>query len=173
MIQVLLAGDSLVADNNWQNRMPGFKVSNLGVPGAVTADLLNSLSQIKKACPYADVIMVMVGTNDLLSGNQNFPETLKKTVVQLHQNYPLAELLICTLLPMELGHLSYNTIPDLNARVEALTMQTGSCLLDTYKRFQDSAEQLFQDDGVHITDAAYEIWTRTLIEHIAFLIEDD
>jgi lysophospholipase L1-like esterase len=173
MIQVLLLGDSLVADNNWQQRMPGLKITNLGVPGAVTADLLNSLVQVKESSSHADVIMVMVGTNDLLSGNLGFAEPLKKIIVQLHRNYPLAELLICTLLPMELGSLPYNTIPDLNAQIESVAMQTGSCLLDTYRRFFQAKGQLFQDDGVHVTDKAYEIWTRTLIEHIAFLIEDD
>jgi len=32
---------------------------------------------------------------------------------------------------------------------------------------------IFQEDGVHLTAAAYEIWTRALLEHIAFLVEDD
>jgi lysophospholipase L1-like esterase len=173
MIQVLLLGDSLVADHNWQIRMPGYKVANLAMPGAVAADLLNSLEPIREQQPQADVIMIMIGTNDLLSGNLSFPKTIKEIIVRLRSSYPLAELLVSTLLPMELPHLPYSTIPELNSNIEALTMQTGSCLLDTYRKFFGSPGQLFQDDGVHITDAAYEIWGRSLIEHIAFLIEDD
>lgn len=173
MIQVLLLGDSLVADHNWQTRMPGYKVTNLAMPGAVAADLLSSLESIPSQYPQVDVIMIMIGTNDLLSGNLNFPQTTKEIIVRLRQHYPLAELLISTLFPMELPHLPYNTIPDLNASLEALTMQTGSCLLDTYQRFFGASGQLFKDDGIHITDSAYEIWGRTLLEHIAFLVEDD
>ena len=43
MIQVLLLGDSLVASNNWQNRIASCQVTNLGMPGAMTSDVINSL----------------------------------------------------------------------------------------------------------------------------------
>ncbi len=173
MVQILLLGDSLIADHDWQKRMPLYKVHNLGVPGAVVSDLHSSLSSIKENHPHADIIMIMIGTNDLLNDNLEFATPLKQIIVQLHQDYPLAELLISGLFPMELPHLSYDTVPTLNAQIEATTMQTGSCFLDAHKRFSRSNNQIFQDDGVHITDTAYEIWARTLIEHIAFLIEDD
>ncbi len=52
-------------------------------------------------------------------------------------------------------------------------MQTGCCYLDTHIKFLNSEAAVFQRDGVHITEAAYEIWARNLLEHIAFLIEDD
>lgn len=173
MLQVLILGDSLVADHDWQARMPMFKINNMAVSGAVATDLFNSIDEIKKKQEEADVIMIAVGTNDLLDDNLDFPETLKKICIELHALYPLAELLITGIFPMELPHLAYDTIPRLNEELESYTMQTGSCFLDTHKRFALSPKQIFQDDGVHLTPIAYEIWSRTLIEHIAFLIEDD
>jgi hypothetical protein len=60
MIQVLLLGDSLVASNNWQNRIASCQVTNLGMPGAMTSDVINSLDDVKAQHPQADVIMLMV-----------------------------------------------------------------------------------------------------------------
>jgi lysophospholipase L1-like esterase len=173
MTQIILLGDSLIADNDWQSRLPSYKVYNFGYPGEMASGLFASLTEVKEQAGSADVIMVMVGTNDLLTGNFDFINTLKKISIQLNRDYPNAEILFSSLFPMELPHLPNDTIPDLNSRIEALAMQTGCCFLDTHRRFVDSDKQIFQEDGVHITDIAYEIWTRSLLEHIAFLIEND
>jgi lysophospholipase L1-like esterase len=173
MTQILLLGDSLVADHDWQSRMPIYKVTNLGVIGALSSDLLAALPDIKNQVDHADVIMVMVGTNDLLSGNLEFINTLKKIFVQLSHDFPTAEILVNSLFPMQLPGMADYTIANLNCHIEAFSMQTGCCFLDSYRRVSDSDQPIFQEDGVHLTEAAYEIWTRALLEHIAFLIEND
>jgi len=173
MTQVLFLGDSLVADHDWQARMPGYKVVNLGVAGATASDLLASLPDIKQKIQYTDMILIMVGTNDVLDNNFEFINTLKKIFVQLSHDFPCAEILVNSLFPMKLAFMSDYTIPNLNSHIEAFTMQTGCCFLDSYQRFNDSNQVIFQEDGVHLTKAAYEIWTRALLEHIAFLIEND
>lgn len=173
MTHVLLVGDSLIADNDWKSRLPGYQVHNYGIPGDMTADLLSYLSEIKQQQNYADIVMIMIGTNDLLVGNFKFLDTLKKVLLQINSFYPAAEMLVCSILPMELPHLPHNTVSKLNSHIEALTMQTGSCYLNIHDRFNESKKAVFQLDGVHLTDVAYEIWTRSLLEHIAFLIEDD
>jgi len=153
--------------------MPGYTVVNRGVPGATTSDLLASLPDIKQKIQYTDVILVMVGTNDILSGNFEFINSLKKIFVQLNHDFPNAEILVNSLFPMKLAFMSDYTIANLNNHIEAFSMQTGCCFLDIYQRFIDSKQDIFQEDGVHLTKAAYEIWTRALLEHIAFLIEND
>jgi lysophospholipase L1-like esterase len=173
MTQILLLGDSLIADHDWQSRMPSYKVKNFGVPGVMASDLLAALPDIKNQAKYADVIMVMVGTNDLLNGNSEFINTLKKIFVQLSHDFPTAEILVNSLFPMQLPNMEDYTIPNLNCHIEAFTMQTGCCFLDTHRRLIDSDQPIFQEDGVHLTEEAYEIWTRALLEHIAFLIEND
>jgi len=173
MIQILLVGDSLVADNDWQPRMKPHKVQNFGAPGATTGDLLDMLPDIREQAKEIDVVMVMVGTNDLLTDNYQFIKTLKTIVVQLRKYYPRAEILVNNLFPMHLPHLPHNAITSFNTHIEALTVQTGCCYLDTHSKFLNSGAVIFQGDGVHITEVAYEIWTRNLLEHIAFLIEDD
>jgi len=78
MTKILLLGDSLVADYDWQSRMPAYQVINLGVPGAMAVDLLASLPDIKQDEEHADVIMIMIGTNDVLAGNYEYINILKK-----------------------------------------------------------------------------------------------
>jgi lysophospholipase L1-like esterase len=117
--------------------------------------------------------MVMVGTNDLLAGNFEFINTLKKIFVQLNRDFPTAEILANSLFPMQLPHMSEQTIANLNSHIATFTVQTGCCFLDTYRRFRDTDQPIFLEDGVHLTEAAYEIWARALLEHIAFLIEND
>lgn len=173
MHQILLIGDSLIADNDWQERMRSYKVCNFGYPGEVTRGLLRSLPSIKKRVEYADIVMVMAGTNDLLLGYDDFTDTLKEIAIQLNRNYPAADVLFTSLCPMHLPHLPENTIEKFNTRIEAMTMQTGGCYLDIHQRFTESDKQIFQSDGVHLTEAAYEIWSRALLEHIAFLIDND
>lgn len=172
-MQVLLIGDSLVASHNWENRLTECKVTNLGIAGIMTSDVLSCLDEIKKEQPYADIIMLMVGTNDILTGNFEFIHALRKICVQLTKSYPASEVLITSILPMDLPHLPYNTISSLNCHIEALTMQTGCCFLDIHSKLKKYPEPVFQEDGVHITDQTYEIWSKSLLEHIAFLIEDD
>lgn len=173
MTQVLFLGDSLVADHDWQSRMPTYKVTNLAVPGMMTAELFASLPKIKQQAQYADVILVMVGTNDLLAGDFEFINTLKKIFVQLSHDFPTAEVVVSSLLPMKLPQMEDYTIDNLNSHIEAFTMQTGCCFLDTHRRLIDSKQPIFLEDGIHLTETAYEIWARALLEHIAFLIEND
>ena len=115
----------------------------------------------------------MIGTNDLLIGNDDFLSQLKNILIQLSHDYPMAEILVNGLLPMDLPNLPYNSVSSLNTHIEAITMRTGCCFLDIHRRFVGSDKQLFQEDGVHITAAAYAIWERALMEHIAFLVEND
>ena len=173
MTQVLLLGDSLVASYNWQERLAACQVTNLGLPGGMTSDVYASLDEVKKDQPRADLIMLMVGTNDILTGNFEFIHTLRKICVKLCHNYPAAEILITSIFPIILPHLPYNTISSLNCHIEALTMQTGCCFLDIHSRLVNSAIPIFREDGVHVTEETYKIWSRSLLEHIAFLIEDD
>lgn len=169
----LLLGDSLIADNDWQPRMPQFTLHNLGVPGANTRDLLMSLSGLKNQFSKAGIIMVMTGINDLAVGNYRFTENLKKIVVTLSHEYPAAELLVNSLLPIQLPHIGLSAIPLINDTIAGICRLTGSCYVDIFSRFQQTEGELFQDDGIHLSTKGYELWARTVLEHIAFLVEDD
>lgn len=170
----LFLGDSLVADNNWQPRIPFCKVYNCGVSGSKAQDLLESLPEISRRVPLPAAVLVMVGTNDVLAGHYAFVDTVRQIIVLLSKYFPSAELIITSLLPMKLPFLAEDAIGRLNNHIEAVTIQTGCCYLDIHKKFLQSKDlELFQEDGVHLTTRAYEIWTRSLLEHVSLLLEND
>ncbi|WP_136795619.1 MULTISPECIES: GDSL-type esterase/lipase family protein [Desulfosediminicola] len=168
----LMIGDSLVAGFDWQNRLPAFEVLNFGIPGFTTGELLTSLPQIQKKCSSPKLILVMIGTNDFLMGNHDFTEDLKKIVVWLSNSYPAAETMVNSLLPIRCPH-DHEAIIEINRIIAGICRDTASCYIDVYSRFTKSDIELFETDGVHLTDAGYELWTRTLFEYVAFLMEND
>lgn len=169
----LMAGDSLVAGYAWQQRIPQFRIRNFGVPGATTRELLESLPWLSKQCNSARLIMVMIGTNDVYMENYAFLADLKEVVIGLNRYYPTTELLVNSLLPMQLPHLGPKAITSVNRQIELICQESGSCYIDVYSRFLQSDADLFQVDGVHLTNEGYEVWARTLLEHIAFIVESD
>lgn len=169
----LFLGDSLVADNNWQPRMPFCTVHNCGVPGSTSLDLLNSLSALRRRIPRPLGIVIMTGTNDILSERYDFVDTIREIIIKLSMDFPTAEIIVTSLLPMRLSFLAEDTIARLNNHIEATTMQTSCCYLDLYSKFTSSEDDLFQADGIHLTRRAYELWTRTLLEHVSYLLEND
>lgn len=169
----LVLGDSLVADFDWQKRMPQFTIHNFGVPGATTREVLLALPQLKADFKSVGIIMVMVGTNDLSARNYRFTEQLKKVITSLSHSFPTAELLINSLLPVQLPSIGQSAIPLLNDTISSICRTTGSCYLDIFSRFEQSGDNFLRADGIHLNSNGYELWARTVLEHIAFLVEDD
>ena len=169
----LLLGDSLVAGFDWHDRFAHFTIHNCGFPGATTRDLLDALPRLQALYPTARIVMVMIGTNDVLMENFSFPADLKRIIVELRRHYPLAELLVNSLLPMELPFLSTTAIVRTNEAIAAICRETGSFYIDIHERFLQADAPLFETDGVHLSPAGYEVWARTLLAHIAFLGEND
>ena len=154
--------------------MPFCTVHNCGVPGSTTQDLLDSLPALSRRVPSPLAILVMIGTNDILVERYAFVDTLRQIIIQLSQDFPATEIIVTSLLPMQLPFLAEDTIARLNNHIEAVTMQTGCCYLDVHKKFLQSQDvELFQEDGVHLTHRAYELWTRTLLEHVSLILEND
>lgn len=168
-----MLGDSMVAGFDWQKRIPHFTIKNYGVPGATTIEVLESLPQLTSRHQSAEIILLMIGTNDVAQENFAFIEDLRKIIVHLSREFPTAEIMVNSLLPMELPYLAKNAVAHINKHIRTACRETGSCYIDVYERFIRSDAKLLEADGVHINKSGYELWTRTLLEHIAFLLEND
>ena len=149
-------------------------VHNCGVSGSTAQDLLDSLPELCRRIPSPLAILITIGTNDALAQRYDFVDTIRQIIIQISKDFPTAEILITSLLPMKLPFLAEDTIVRLNSEIETVSIQTGCCYLDIYKKFLQAKDlELFQEDGVHLTRRAYEIWTRTLLEHMSLLLEND
>ena len=83
------------------------------------------------------------------------------------------EIIVNSLFPIQVDFLSKDAITRVNGGIEELTRKTGSCFLNMFDRLKDSDAKLFQADGVHLTGKAYDLWARSIMETLAFLLEDD
>lgn len=171
--RLLFLGDSLVAGFNWQARITHFEVINLGQAGETTQGLLNRLPAIRKEVADPQIIFVMIGTNNLLMEDYTYMDDLQRLVVLLSQYYPTAEIILNSLFPLQIGWIDKGAIQQLNAAMKALTLQSGCCFLDLFAKFQTIEGGLFQVDGIHFTRAGYDLWAKSILEYIAFLLEDD
>ncbi len=168
----LFLGDSLIADFNWQERMHHFNILNYGVPGETTQGLLNRIPSITEKIDKPELILLMIGTNNLIIEDYSFLDTLQKIIVQLTTIYPTTEVITNSLLPCQLPWINMETLERLNKHIEPMTQQTGSCYLDMFSKFKPTSDY-FQGDGVHLTPKAYDLWSKCILEFVSFLIEDD
>lgn len=168
----LFLGDSLIADFNWQERMSHFNIINHGVPGETTQGLLNRIPAITDTVESPELILLMIGTNNLIIEDYSFTESLRQIIVKLTARYPSTEVITNSLLPCQLPWLSMETLQRLNKVIEPMTQQTGSCYLDMFDKLKPTPDY-FQSDGIHLTAKAYDLWAKCILEFVSFLIEDD
>lgn len=168
----LFLGDSLIADYNWQDRMHHFEIINHGVPGETTQGLLNRIPVITQSVKNPELVLLMIGTNNLIIEDYSFLDSLRQIIVQLTAAYPAAEVIINSLLPCQLPWLGLEALTDLNKMIEPMTQQTGSCYLDMFNKIPPTPEY-FQSDGIHLQAKAYDLWSKNILEFVSFLIEDD
>lgn len=168
----LFLGDSLIADFNWQERMPHFQILNHGIQGETAQGLLNKISSITEAITNPELILLMIGTNNLIIEDYSYLDTLRQIIIRLTSRYPTTEVITNSLLPFQLPWISLEALEQMNKQIETLTLQTGSCYLDMYSKFKPNSD-FFQSDGVHLTAKAYDLWSKSILEFVAFLVEDD
>lgn len=167
----LFLGDSLIADFDWQARMRHFKILNYGVQGETVQGLRNRIPAITEDLETPELILVMIGTNNLIIEDYSFLSSLRQLTIQLTSRYPTAEVIINSLLPCQLPWVTMEAIERINQTIDTMTQQTGSCYLDMFSKIKPNSD-FFQIDGIHLTPKAYDLWSKSILEFVAFLIED-
>lgn len=168
----LFLGDSLIADYDWQERMHHFKIINNGIPGETVQGLLNKIPSIVESVQNPELVLLMIGTNNLIIEDFNFLDTLRQIIVKLTASYPTAEVITNSLLPCHLPWVSMETLNRMNQEIMEMAQQTGSCYLDMFSKLTPTPDY-FQHDGVHLQPKTYELWSKNILEFVSFLIEDD
>lgn len=170
--RLLFLGDSLLADFNWQERITLFEVLNFSAFGETAQGLLNRLPSVQDQVANPQIILIMTGNNNLLMEDYSYIDSIRQIVVQLSHTYPSAEIILNSLFPLQLPWLNLDEVKRLNREMEELSLKSGCCFLNLYDKFNGRPE-LFQADGIHFTGAGYNLWAKSILEYIAFLLEDD
>ncbi len=153
--------------------MPMFEVHNYGIPGDDVKSLLLRLSHVEKEVSSAEIILVMIGTNNVIAQDYTFIDELRRIIIRLRKKYTTADIIINSLPPINIELLVEGAITHLNDLIENLTIQTGCCYLQNFSKIESPEDKLFQPDGVHLTETTYDKWARSILEYVAFLLEDD
>ena len=156
-----LFGDSLVAYGNWRILLPNWNTMSSGSPGEPAGDLLRRLPG--KTCEEKpDVIIIMSGTNNLLLfGETSFQTTIEKIVTTLKTNFPLARILLTSLLPYNIAGIR-EPVSAINQTFMAIALKNDISYFDLFRSFDHSTKNLFESDGVHLNEAGYQVWAQQL-----------
>lgn len=163
--KLLLVGDSMIDFFDWQSRFPERKVTNLGRAGESVEELRDRAPKIVNNHEPPDLMLIMIGTNNVAMGNFNFLEPYAGIIATFQEAYPAATLVINSLLPMELNYLAPDTVARVNASLQGLAADAAAVYLDVWAAMVDKTGQVLTnvlEDEVHLNRNGYEIWAKEL-----------
>ncbi len=165
-MNILFIGHSLVEFFNWQERFPAHEVTNLGVAGETVEGLLARVHSIINKCPSADLIVIMTGLNNIAMDDFNFFGSCGKILEKLSAAYHSARIVLTSILPTELEFVTNESIRDVNSTLRNLAKERRVQFMDIYGLFVDEegnpVKELFLDDGVHLSNKGYAVWSEAL-----------
>ncbi len=164
-MKLLFLGDSLVEFHNWQTCFPAHTVINAGMAGETVAGLLANLPRLLRRCPDPERVLIMIGTNNLLMEDFAFLPDYEKILAVLVSLLPPERITITGLPPLRVAHLAPSTVPRVNQGLLQLSLQKKTAFLDLFATFNTEAQSVaacFTDDGVHLSDLGYTIWSACL-----------
>ena len=161
----MLVGDSMIEFFDWQNRFPDRNVKNLGRSGESVEELQVRASTIVDHHGAPDLVLIMIGTNNVAMENFNFLPPYEDIIETFTEAYPEATLIINSLLPMELNYLAPDTVFRVNSSLKSLAASADALYLDVWAAMVDKTGQVVADileDEVHLSPQGYKIWAAEL-----------
>jgi lysophospholipase L1-like esterase len=165
-VRLLFIGDSLIEYFDWQERFPSHEVYNLGIAGETVEGLLYRLTNILKKYPEADYVFVMTGINNVAMEDLDFFSTYEQILKGLKNAYPDSRIYIHSLLPVKVEFIENSLIQIVNERLREMAGRFDIGYIDIHRQFADERgapkEGLLLDDGVHLSDRGYEVWSKEI-----------
>jgi lysophospholipase L1-like esterase len=165
-MRILFLGHSLVEYFDWQGRFPGHEVFNLGVAGETTGELLERSDRVVRGRERIDAVLVMTGTNDLLSGDRSFLEDYRELTLKLRGLCRDSRIVLHSILPVDPEWVARPAIDELNIEIAKIADEAGAEFFDLTKPFTaangEARPELLLEDGVHLSPAGYRVWSGEL-----------
>ena len=162
---LLFLGDSLVEFHNWQACFPAHSVVNAGRAGETVVGLMASLSRLLHRYPDPERVVIMIGANNLLMEDYAFLPDYERILATLIGTLPPERITITNLPPFQVAHLAHSIVLRLNQGLFQLSQQKKTAFLDLFAAVNAEAQSVaacFTDDGVHLSDLGYAIWSACL-----------
>lgn len=158
---IVLLGDSITAEGQWDRLLPDRPLVNEGHPGFTTAQLVPVAERVAAGDPA--VVIILTGTNDIRDGHPpTWTRERLEVLVDRLEDGSQATIVVQTVLPRADRSAAVRQV---NVEVRELAEQRGLGLLDLYETFDDGTGALRDHetyDGLHLTEDGYRRWANEL-----------
>jgi lysophospholipase L1-like esterase len=189
--KIVFLGNSLTEGGaNWNEKFGTEKIVNRGISGDITEGILARLHEVTYYKPNA--VFLLIGINDIFA--VDIPEVtpayvannIQLIAARIHQQSPTTLIFVQTILPVnpdiylqEKGWFPESRISlkdrinSINTMISQLNKNEVYKVIDLHTAFsndQGSMQAIYTTDGVHLSEAGYENWVRSLQEYIQPLL---
>ncbi len=173
---ILFLGSSSIRMWNLGKFFPGMPVLNRGFGGSEIADSIYYFDRV--VVPYAPAAIVFyAGDNDVAHGKTAEQVTKDYTIFagKVHEIFPEARLLY---VPIKPSIARWNLYPEMKKANEAIKAHCESdereIFIDIEAKMLDAKgkprKELLLKDGLHMTDAGYQIWADLVKPHLVAVL---
>ena len=170
-VDVAFLGDSLTDGYDLEKFYPDLVVANRGIGGDTTVGLEDRLGvSVYDLKPKAAVILI--GANDMQTMLDNYEDIL----AGMKENLPNTEVIILSLTSMSGDWGKNNQLAAYNnVSIKLLCEKYSYAFVDLYSALFDiktgGIRAEYTTDGGHLTDAGYEVFTKTVRPYIDEALE--
>jgi len=153
---IVFLGDSHIEMGEWSELFPELPVINRGIGGETTTGLIKRLEFINNK---PDKILIMIGTNDILSECRQSQEILAN--YQKIVDYFDSQVYVHSILPTRIGKFNHK-IQQINGQLKS---QYSHKYIDLYSYLVDKDNQLdsdYTEDGIHLNGKGYLLWHKII-----------
>ena len=171
---LLMLGDSLIEWGDWESLLPDFRVVNRGIAGEHTeelsARLVDEIDAVVDAGSEPEYILLMTGTNNLLTGGPYFSVILRSMLPRLTALRPASVIILNSIMPMRIRGLAPESITAANNELRDAARQSGCHFLDMTGPFTEQClpvtKPCFLNDGVHLSTRGYQVWAEAIRKYL-------
>jgi lysophospholipase L1-like esterase len=161
---LVFIGDSLTQWGDWEQRFPGYQVTNLGISGETVEGLLARRERIRSQIDKPDFIFLMTGINNIATGQYDIIPSYREIVLNLTTWYKQSIVVVQSLLPVAIEWVLNDEIRDINRLLEEIAREHNAAYLDVFSLFLDENGTpkigYLSYDGVHLAGKGYDAWAK-------------
>lgn len=168
---IVFIGNSITElGGNWSVRFSNSKVKNRGIAGDVTDGVVNRLAEIYYYKPKK--VFLKIGINDLFRAeltSEYVANNIKSIVDKIHLESPETKIYVHTILPTSNNTSLKAKIVATNTLIKNSIQTNYYQVIDLYPIFADANDLMISDytvDGVHLTEAGYNVWQNYIKEFV-------
>ena len=174
--KVVFLGNSLTEGGQWDKYFPEAAPVNRGISGDNTEGMLNRIDEI--AISHPSKLFILAGINDISQNvpNKQITKHYRYIIQRVKEESPETVIYIQSLLPVNNDFGRYKRligkekqIGKLNKELKKLASKEKIVFVNINPLYMDKDGKLdaqYTNDGLHLTESAYNIWVNELQKYI-------